>query len=80
MTRFNIDHFAALDQKDEAPKKMTKEQANNLLSEKLSQAQALISECETLADQYELDFSVDLAYGMGGTYEEGEWHPSSQSC
>ena len=77
MTRFNIDHFEAATDK---VKTLTKEQANALLSDKLSQAQALINECEKLADEHGLDFSMDLAYGMGGTYEEGAWHPSSQSC
>lgn len=78
MARFNVDHFEAIDKKD-APA-MTKEQANNLLSDKLEQARALISECEALADKYQLEFSMDIAYGMGGYYEEGEWNPSSQSC
>lgn len=36
------------------------------------------------ADEHELDFRLDVEYGMGGSYrghlEEGEWYPSSQNC
>ncbi|UQS94147.1 hypothetical protein ABNavy71_070 [Acinetobacter phage AB-Navy71] len=41
-----------------------------------------IHEAEAFADKHELDFYIQPAYGMGGTYdgETGEWHPSSQDC
>lgn len=52
-------------------------------------AHAAIGEAETLADEYEIEFSFSVAYGMGGTYgrswdassdSEFEWQSSSQSC
>lgn len=66
---------------------MTKEEANKLISEKINAAYALITEASELADEHKLDFSFDVAYGMGGTYvgdpdkwQEPGWNPSSQSC
>ena len=43
---------------------------------------AAISKATAFADKYNLNFHMDTAYGMGGYYdgEDGEWHPSSQSC
>lgn len=66
---------------------MNQEQANAAIAEKVEAAYKLISEAESLADEYKLDFCFDLAYGMGGTYsgkpdswQEPGWNPSSQSC
>lgn len=56
----------------------SKEQINQLLDE----AYAAIASAESIADENDLGFSWELAYGMGGYYdgEEGEWHSSSSSC
>lgn len=54
----------------------------NLMAEAKAKLINAFSEAEAVADKYELSFSIDPAYGMGGTYdgEDGEWCPSSQSC
>lgn len=73
------------------PHQKDKEKALKEISEKMKQVYALISECENLADQTGVDFSMDVAYGMGGYYvgknsedwdesDTGRWNPSSQSC
>lgn len=59
---------------------LTEEEAAQLISAKVDAAHALIREAEALATEYKLTFSSDIAYGMGGWFESGEWHPSSQSC
>ena len=60
----------------------------------LSEAQSLVLQAETIADEHGLEFDLDLGgYGMGGTYysekyveESGSrwttagWNASSQSC
>lgn len=60
----------------------------------LNQAQKLVNEAEIIADEYGLEFDLDVGgYGMGGTYysekyveEQGSrymeagWNASSQSC
>lgn len=38
------------------------------LTEKVDQILALLKEAENIADKYSLDFNLNLAYGMGGTY------------
>jgi hypothetical protein len=68
---------------------MTKEEAVARISVLVGAAHENISEAENLADEFGLDFSFDLAYGMGGTYYgeghdyewvEHGWNSSSQSC
>jgi translation initiation factor 2 alpha subunit (eIF-2alpha) len=61
-------------------KNLSKEKANALLSDNLQKAMDLIRQCENIADIHELNFSMDIEYGMGGWYDEGQWHASSQSC
>lgn len=88
MPRFNVDKEAQTSdkvtgspfnlEKDEA--KMSKEDANKKLSEMVAEVYAKLAEVQSFADEHELGFSLDVEYGMGGYYEEGEWHPSSQSC
>lgn len=61
----------------------------------LDEAQKLVYEAESLADEHDLEFSMNLGcYGMGGSYspvQEGDtdewgdpvesgWSASSQSC
>ncbi len=38
------------------------------LNEKLSEIYRLISECKELATENNVEFTLDVAYGMGGTY------------
>ncbi|ATN92844.1 hypothetical protein QGX11_gp081 [Pseudomonas phage PPSC2] len=66
----------------------------NEIANLLNQAQNLVLEAQTIADEYGLEFDLDIGgYGMGGTYysekyveEIGSryttagWNPSSQSC
>lgn len=61
---------------------------------KVAEAQSLIYEAESLADEHGLEFTMNLGgYGMGGTYmseqyiereelqySEPGWNASSQSC
>lgn len=47
---------------------MDKKVALKAISEKLKQARDLITECEEIADEADVIFSFDVAYGMGGTY------------
>jgi hypothetical protein len=69
-------------------KKMSKQEASAAIAELVQQAYGFINAAEKIADEHELSFSFDIAYGMGGTYDptyeqeysEGNWHPSSQSC
>lgn len=67
---------------NEAPqdKVLSKEEANAILSEKVAEVERLLRECEQFADKHKLSISWDLAYGMGGWYEEGEWCSSTSSC
>lgn len=59
---------------------MTKQEANENLSKLVAEVYKKLGEAQTFADKHNLSFSLDVEYGMGGSYEEGEWHPSSQSC
>lgn len=60
--------------------KLSKQEANQKLSEMVEEVYAKLAEVQSFADEHKLGFSLDVEYGMGGYYEEGEWHPSSQSC
>lgn len=54
--------------------------ANEIISLKINEAEKLIGQCEELADKNSLEFSWNLAYGMGGWYSSGEWMSSSADC
>ena len=43
-------------------------EANTKIAEHINTAYAEISAAEKIADEYGLEFSWDLAYGMGGWY------------
>lgn len=47
---------------------LTQQEAQAELASKLKQAEVLIDECEVLAQTYNLSFSLNIAYGMGGTF------------
>lgn len=71
-----------------------KREALNQIAKLISDAGSLVSEAEDIADEYGLEFDMDLGgYGMGGTYyspkyheeqglrySEPGWNASSQSC
>lgn len=72
---------------------MAKEKDPNqqIIDEKLAEAESLIRECEAIADEHKLMFSFGLAYGMGGDYYgdenerdedyfDGGWAASSRGC
>lgn len=46
----------------------TKKEAAVEMATKVQLALALIKEAEALADEHGLDFSLNVAYGMGGWY------------
>ena len=66
----------------------------NQIANLLAEAQNLVHEAEAIADEYGLEFEMDLGgYGMGGTYYsegyvekhgsrwcEPGWNASSHSC
>jgi hypothetical protein len=71
----------------------TKSKKVTELNEKVAQIEALVRECEKLAEEVNQSFTLNIAYGMGGTYgpgwddsssseetEKWEWYASSQSC
>lgn len=48
---------------------MTNQEALALINEKLSQIDTLFAECEAIADEHQIDFSISgPTYGMGGNY------------
>jgi hypothetical protein len=61
---------------------ISQQKANEMIAQKVAVVMRLIKECEDLAKLTGVDFSFSVEYGMGGFFdgEEGEWHPSSQSC
>ena len=67
---------------------LSKEDAEKLMHEKVSEAYAALAEAEALADVHKLMFNFEPAYGMGGCYAGGRlnpdtddyWYPSSLSC
>lgn len=61
--------------------------ASALIAEQLQIAHDAIDEAKKISDESGVDFSFDLAYGMGGWYQpkadeytEAGWQPSSMSC
>lgn len=60
----------------------TADEAQLMINDLVSQAYKCISEAEELSKKFEIGFSFDIAYGMGGYFEpeEGEWQSSSSSC
>jgi len=59
------------------------------LNDAVAAAYAALAKAEKIADELEIEFSFEPAYGMGGWYhptgssdgyDEKGWNPSSQSC
>lgn len=46
----------------------------------VNQAEEYLSMATKLADDHNVSFYFQPAYGMGGDYENGSWKPSSTSC
>lgn len=62
---------------------LTAKEAAAHISNLIAEAQTLVNEAESLADEHNISFRMNLGdYGMGGYYdgEEGGWNASSQSC
>jgi hypothetical protein len=75
---------------------LTKEQAAAELTKLVTAVYDAVGEATAFADEHKLTFSIDIAYGMGGTYngdaenryvpnyvdpeDHDGWYPSSQSC
>lgn len=49
-------------------KRLTDKEADAKIDEHLANAYEAIREAEALANEYGLEFSFDVSYGMGGTY------------
>lgn len=72
--------------------KMTQQEAAKAISDLIKQAQELVNQAESIADENDVSFSVNFGgYGMGGYYDpndkedqwgndNGGWHASSQGC
>lgn len=62
----------------------TEQEANAAISAKLELAEALIEDAKDIAEANGVEFSFDLAYGMGGRYipaaeYNDTWHPERDS-
>lgn len=58
----------------------TEQEASAAIAHKVAAAYALINEAEEIAEANGVDFSISLAYGMGGNYipaseYNDDWHP-----
>jgi hypothetical protein len=87
-------HVQVVSNKDVEPLTLTKQEAAAELAKLVANINSAISDAERVADEHGLDFSLDMAYGMGGTYygenheyvsgreswADAGWNPSSQSC
>ncbi len=53
-----------------------------IISQKLEEIYALVEECEQLAREAEIDFSIDVGYGGRQTFdgERDVWQSSSANC
>lgn len=60
--------------------KLTQQEAIEKLAELVEIAENALKTAEKFSNEYNLEFGFSPAYGMGGWYESGEWHPSSESC
>lgn len=47
---------------------MNQEDAQKELDERLTKIKELLLECENIAEENQLEFEFDVAYGMGGNY------------
>lgn len=61
--------------------------ASALIAEQINIANAAIREAQKISDASGVEFSMEIAYGMGGWYDpkggdynEAGWQPSSMSC
>lgn len=75
---------------------LTKQEATAALAKLVSAVYEAVSAATEFADEHKLSFSLDIAYGMGGSYDgdvenrytpeyvdpedHDGWYPSSQSC
>ena len=47
---------------------MSQEEAQRKLDERLAKIRELLLECETIAEESQVNFALNVAYGMGGNY------------
>lgn len=61
---------------------MERKEASEQLAKLVSEFEVALQAAQDFADEHNLYFRLDPAYGMGGTYdgEVQEWYASSQSC
>ncbi len=57
-----------------------KQKAVAELADKVDRIRTLIHEAESLATEFKLSFALNISYGMGGRFEDGEWNSSSSNC
>jgi len=62
-------------------------EASALIAEQIEIAQRAIQKAQEISDKSGVEFSMSIAYGMGGwynpegdSYNEPGWQPSSMSC
>lgn len=58
----------------------SQKEAIKKIDELVKKAHEALNEAEKIADEHKLSFCFNHAYGMGGSYEDGEWYASSHSC
>ncbi len=53
-----------------------------IISKKLEEIYKIVAECEQLAQEAEIEFSIDVGYGGRNTYngELDQWQSSSANC
>lgn len=63
------------------------ENASALIAEQIKIAHTAIQKAQEISDESGVEFSLSVAYGMGGwynpeadDYNEAGWQPSSMSC
>lgn len=60
----------------------TREEAASVIEQMKSEIDTRLEVCTEIANKFDIGFSMNIAYGMGGYYDpdEKEWCPSSSSC
>lgn len=59
---------------------LSREEAIERIAAVQSEINALLQYVESICDYHDLTHSINIAYGMGGTYSNGQWESSSSNC
>lgn len=75
------DRYITFEISDEEAERYAKHlTAKNKLAKIVSEFEDKLAEAERFADEHNLSFDIYPDYGMGGTYSNGSWSSSSNSC